>query len=49
MFILKRKGEILIYCKLLLGIGRKDRIIIKNCYKKINLIFVKFVFYIFSL
>lgn len=34
MFTLKRKGETLTHCKLLLGIGRKDRIIIKNCHKK---------------
>lgn len=47
MFTLKKKGETLTHCKflLLLGIGRKDRIIIK----KINWIFVKFVFHIFSL
>lgn len=36
MFTLKRKGETLTHCKflLLLGIGHKDRIIIKNCHKK---------------
>lgn len=36
MFTLKRKGETLTHCKflLLLVIGRKDRIIIKNCHKK---------------
>lgn len=35
MFTLKRKGETLTHCKflLLLGIGRKDRIIIKNFHK----------------